>query len=90
MAHSRLTVSVDSGPAHMAAAMGDRLLAIHSWSNPLKVGPYRRRAWVWKGGEMAQVADLDPDFASRSGGMPSAKEIESIAGRVGKLLEESG
>lgn len=50
-------VSVDSGPAHIAAALTDRLLAIHTWSDPRKVGPYRSNAWVWKDGVISRGAD---------------------------------
>jgi heptosyltransferase-1 len=41
-------VSVDSGPMHLAAALGPRVLAIHTWSDPRKVGPYPADAWVLK------------------------------------------
>lgn len=51
-------VSVDSGPAHLAAALGRPMAAIHSWSDPRKVGPYRPDAWVWKNGVLTQVRDL--------------------------------
>jgi heptosyltransferase I len=43
------TVSVDSGPMHLAAALTDRLLGLHTWSDPCRVGPYRAGAHVWKG-----------------------------------------
>jgi ADP-heptose:LPS heptosyltransferase len=52
------TVSVDSGPMHIAAALSDRLISIHTWSDPRKVGPYNENAWVWKNGVLQQVRDL--------------------------------
>ncbi len=52
------TVSVDSGPMHIAAAVTASLLSIHTWSDPAKVGPYRPEAWVWKGGVLFQMSDL--------------------------------
>jgi ADP-heptose:LPS heptosyltransferase len=51
-------VSVDSGPMHMAAAVNDRTLALHTWSDPRRVGPYNPRAWVWKAGRIAHRPDL--------------------------------
>ncbi len=51
-------ISVDSGPAHLAAALGRPMVAIHSWSDPRRVGPYREDAWVWKNGRLVQVRDL--------------------------------
>ena len=50
-------ISVDSGPMHIAAAISDRLISIHTWSDPRKVGPYAPDAWVWKGGKLQQVRD---------------------------------
>jgi heptosyltransferase I len=57
---ARFTVSVDSGPMHIAAALTDRLISIHTWSDPRKIGPYNPEAWVWKRGELVQVRDLQP------------------------------
>ena len=56
--HARYTVSVDSGPMHIASAVTDRLISIHTWSDPRKVGPYNQNAWVWKDGDLRQVRDL--------------------------------
>jgi ADP-heptose:LPS heptosyltransferase len=55
---ARFTVSVDSGPMHIAAALSDRLISIHTWSDPRKVGPYNQDAWVWKNGDLRRARDL--------------------------------
>ncbi|MEO6971482.1 MAG: glycosyltransferase family 9 protein [Chthoniobacterales bacterium] len=57
---ARFIVSVDSGPMHIAAALTDRLVSIHTWTKPQKVGPYNENAWVWKNGELMRVRDLPP------------------------------
>jgi ADP-heptose:LPS heptosyltransferase len=49
---ARAVISVDSGPMHLAAAVGAPLLSIHTWSDPRRVGPYSKAAWVWQGGEL--------------------------------------
>jgi heptosyltransferase-1 len=49
---ARSVVSVDSGPMHLAAAAGTRLLSIHTWSDPRRVGPYSTNAWIWQGGKL--------------------------------------
>lgn len=49
---ARMVISVDSGPMHIAAALGRPLLAIHTWSDPRKVGPYSKTAWICQGGEI--------------------------------------
>ncbi len=51
-------ISVDSGPMHLAAALDLPLLSLHTWSDPRKVGPWRKNAWVWKGEHLCQVKDL--------------------------------
>lgn len=53
MRRARACVSVDSGPMHIAAAVNDRTLGIHTWSDPRRVGPYNPGAWVWKAGRVA-------------------------------------
>jgi lipopolysaccharide heptosyltransferase I len=57
--HARFVVSVDSGPMHIAAAVTDRLVSIHMWSDPAKVGPYRADAWVWQNGRLFQQSDRE-------------------------------
>ena len=65
LAHARWVVSVDSGPMHLAAALSDRLLALHTWSDPQKVGPYPKKAWVWKDGQLSQRGYPEMKAASR-------------------------
>jgi len=54
---ANFVVSVDSGPMHLATAITHRVLSLHTWSDPAKVGPYRKDAWVWKAGEICQIRD---------------------------------
>ena len=49
---ARFVVSVDSGPMHLAAALGTPLLSIHTWSDPRRVGPFSEKSWIWQGGEI--------------------------------------
>ena len=56
-------ISVDSGPMHIAAAVTDRTLGIHTWSDPRKVGPYNPNAWIWKAGRLAHRTDITDDEA---------------------------
>jgi ADP-heptose:LPS heptosyltransferase len=48
------TLSVDSGPMHIAAALSPRVVSIHTWSDPNRVGPYPQEAWVWQNGTLFQ------------------------------------
>jgi len=71
--HAHFTVSVDSGPMHIAAAITGRLLGIHNWTDPRIVGPCNPEAWIWKNGGIVQVKspesatglDGEQNFSSR-------------------------
>lgn len=58
MRRASWNISVDSGPMHIAAAVNDRTLGIHTWSDPRKVGPYNPKALVWKAGRIATRREL--------------------------------
>ena len=70
-------VSVDSGPMHLAAAVTSRLLAIHTWSDPCQVGPYRPGAHVWKAGNFFPA--LDPVASSAPSIIPEPQDAETMA-----------
>ncbi|MFZ4775348.1 MAG: glycosyltransferase family 9 protein [Terrimicrobiaceae bacterium] len=57
---ARFVVSVDSGPMHLAAAIGVPLLGIHTWSDPRLVGPYGEEAWIWQGGRIRRQNPVTP------------------------------
>lgn len=59
LTRAQWTVSVDSGPMHIAAALSERVLALHTWSDPAKVGPYPAGAWVWKNGLIYQRGTVE-------------------------------
>jgi ADP-heptose:LPS heptosyltransferase len=82
--HAAFVVSVDSGPMHLAAAVTDKLLAIHTWSDPCLVGPYRPGAHVWKARNFFPA--LDPVSSSAPEVLPSAQDAETIARWVREQL----
>jgi heptosyltransferase I len=55
---ARFTINVDSGPMHIAAAISPRLVSVHTWSDPRRVGPYNPDARIWKNGQLLQMRDL--------------------------------
>lgn len=55
---TRLTVSVDSGPMHIAAAVSPHLISIHTWTDPRTVGPHNSEAWIWRNGDLRQMRDF--------------------------------
>lgn len=61
--NASFTLSVDSGPMHLAAAINDRLLSVHTWTNPKMVGPWNDNAYVWRDSQILKVAEIKPlDF----------------------------
>lgn len=68
--HADFTVSVDSGPMHIAAALTDRLLAIHTWSDPQRVGPWQPAAWVWKDGVVGKMGEFPKGESCLREGLP--------------------
>lgn len=79
-------VSVDSGPMHLAAGVTDKLLGIHTWSDPCKVGPYRTAATVWKGREFFPA--LDPAASKAGNDAPDEQDAVTIARRVRQLISD--
>ncbi len=75
------TLSVDSGPMHLAAGLTDRVLALHTWSNPAMVGPCRPGAWIWREGRIVQVGELDPAT------FPERRELAASYAARGRILE---
>ena len=75
--HAAFVVSVDSGPMHLAAAVTDKLLAIHTWSDPCQVGPYHPGAHVWKARNF--VPALDPLSSSAPSIVPSPQDAATLA-----------
>lgn len=71
-------VSSDSGPMHLAAALQPtKTLAIHRWSDPLRVGPWSDEAWVWKNGNILSVSKLS-EKDRLPGRSPILQEMEEI------------
>jgi heptosyltransferase-1 len=60
MRRARWIASVDSGPMHLAAGLTGNLLSIHTWTDPLMVGPWRKDAWVWRDGYLGTIAGIEP------------------------------
>ncbi len=67
MRKAHAVISVDSGPMHIAAALTPRLLGLHTWSNPLLVGPANPHASIWKSGHILSCINPDPATCASPG-----------------------
>lgn len=83
---AQFVVSVDSGPMHIAAAVNDRLLSIHTWTDPRRVGPYNPDAWVWKHGKIIRVSELETTKIKRRGRRFKSKDIPMIVELIRPLV----
>jgi heptosyltransferase-1 len=79
-------VSVDSGPMHIAAAVTDNLLSIHTWTDPRRVGPYNPKAWVWKNGQLFRVSELGSAKIKRRGRRFKPKDVLAVAELIRPLV----
>ena len=83
---ARFVVSVDSGPMHIAAAVNGRLLSIHTWTDPRRVGPYNPNAWVWKNGQLCRVDRLDTTRMRRRGRRFGPKDVPAVVELIRPLV----
>lgn len=78
-------VSVDSGPVHIAAAVSSRLLSIHTWTDPRRVGPYDPEAWIWRSGELRQMRDFAPDVKLPKGRLFRSNDVPAVVELIKKI-----
>ena len=83
---ARFIISVDSGPMHIAAAVTDRLLSIHTWTDPRRVGPYNPDAWVWKNGQLLRVSELGTVCRLRRARKFKSKDVPGVVELVRPLV----
>jgi ADP-heptose:LPS heptosyltransferase len=83
---ARFVISVDSGPVHIAAAVNSRLLSIHTWTDPRRVGPYNADAWVWKNGAILRVRELEKTKLKRRGRRFKTKDVAAIVEVIRPLV----
>jgi ADP-heptose:LPS heptosyltransferase len=79
-------VSVDSGPMHIAAALTDHLLSIHTWTDPRRVGPYNPNAWVWKNGLLCRVNKLAATKIRKRGRRFRPRDVPALAELIRPLV----
>ena len=86
---ARFTISVDSGPMHIAAAISANLLSIHTWTDPRRVGPYNASAWIWRSGELRQMRDYPAGTKLPKGRAFRRADVPAVTQLVADLWESS-
>jgi heptosyltransferase-1 len=87
---ARFTISVDSGPMHIAAAISPHLVSIHTWSDPRRVGPYDPDAWIWKNSQLFQVRNLPNAGHLKKGRAFAPADVAQVAELVREAWEKTG
>jgi len=91
-----LLVCPDSGPAHMATAVGTPVIGLYATSNRLRTGPYLSQDLVVDRYPEAVAREFGPDTALRWGARvrnPDAMALISVADvqeKLGQVLGRSG
>jgi ADP-heptose:LPS heptosyltransferase len=85
---TQFTISVDSGPMHIAAAISPRLVSIHTWSDPRRVGPYHPEAWIWKQGRLLRVNELATAGPLKKGRAFAEADVPKVVELVRDSLAE--
>jgi ADP-heptose:LPS heptosyltransferase len=83
---ARFVVSADSGPMHIAAAVNDRLLSIHTWTDPCRVGPYNPKSWIWKHGQLLRAGELANTRIRKRGRPFKCKDVPAVAELIRPLV----
>ena len=71
-------ITVDSGPMHIAAAVSGRLVSIHTWTDPRRVGPYNPDAWIWRNGDLQQMCDFSATSKIKKGRRFRTSDIAGV------------
>jgi len=84
---AKVLVSGDTGPLHLAAALGTPVVGLYGPTDPVRNGPYGARAVVLHHREMATLTYKHEEEVSPA---LLAITVEEVAGAVNQALEASG
>ncbi len=90
LADADLVVSVDSGPMHMAAAVGTPVLALFGVTDPRRTGPYGPRHRVLLAREFRDAPDLARRFKRQDAAGAWHIAVEEAEEAALALLREAG
>lgn len=72
---ARLVVSNDTGPGHIAAALGSPLVMIYGWSNPVRTAPYGREQCMAAGEIESRGIKIKSDHPKHSVNAVTAEQV---------------
>ena len=84
---SRLVIAPDTGPVHIARALGVPVIGLYGHTNPWRVGPYRRFEDLWVDTYTEPGAPADPSNVTPKLGRMEHITVTAILARVRAALE---
>jgi heptosyltransferase I len=85
-----LLVAPDTGPVHIARAVGTPVVGLYGHTNPWRVGPYRRYHDLWVDAYTEPGDAPDPsDFTPKLGRMERI-QVADVLDRVDRAVEKRG
>lgn len=84
---ARILISGDTGPLHLAAALGTPVVGLYGPTDPVRNGPYGQRAMVLHHGELAAITYKHEDQPSPA---ILAITVEEVLAAVARCLEAGG
>ena len=89
IAEADLVICPDSGPAHMATALGTTVIGLYATSNPARTGPYLSQKYTINRYPDAIVRSLGKNVADLRWGQrvrhPEAMDLITVADVVDKI-----
>jgi len=81
---AELLIAPDTGPVHIARALGTPVIGLYGHTNPWRVGPYRKYQELW----VDAYTDGEPDPANFEPKLDRMERItvEEVLDRVGRVL----
>ncbi len=84
---SGLVLAPDTGPVHLARAMGVPVIGLYGHTNPWRVGPYRRYQELWVDAYTEPGEAPDPSNATPKLGRMERITVEKVLERVALAVE---
>lgn len=86
---ARVVIAPDTGPIHIARALGVPVVGLYGHTNPWRVGPWRACEDLWVDAYNDPGAAPDPAEATPRLGRMETIEAEAVLDRVGRALSLS-
>jgi heptosyltransferase I len=83
-----LVVAPDTGPVHVARALGVPVVGLYGHSNPWRVGPYRAYQELWVDRYNEAGAQPDAALAAPKHGRMERIEVEAVLERIERALQQ--